>query len=221
MEPKISVTPSREAPLIPLPSQVNITLLFVKFHFNIFLQLLLFSYRAFSFSTSYQNLRISPLPPACPMHLILRDMEIVTTFYEAQEIVKLLIMSVFQPPFTSSRIGPNISNTGILYSFSNVRDHVSDSYKTKDRTVIPCVFNLYKPWEREREANKKDSDMKDSKQSLNLILLHFVFQCNVDVLVSFNKQNFNTFSKGSLPASTFRVGAVFWWRYINIHVVFY
>jgi hypothetical protein len=46
MEPKNSETPSREAPLVPLPSQkspVNITLVFVKIHFNIFLQLLLFS----------------------------------------------------------------------------------------------------------------------------------------------------------------------------------
>jgi hypothetical protein len=46
MEPKGSETRSREAPLIPLPSQtspVNITLLFVKILFNIFLQPLLFS----------------------------------------------------------------------------------------------------------------------------------------------------------------------------------
>jgi len=46
MEPKVSVTRSREAPLTTLPSQtgpVNITLLFVKIHFNIFLQLRLFS----------------------------------------------------------------------------------------------------------------------------------------------------------------------------------
>lgn len=151
MEPKNSETPSREAPLVPLPSQtspVNITLVFVKIHFNIFLQLLLFSQRSLFFRTSCQNVRIFPLPRACPMRIILRDLEIVVTFYKAQEITKLLIKNVFQPPFASSHIGPNISNTNILYSFRNVRDQVSDSYKTKGRTVIPCVFNLYKSSER-------------------------------------------------------------------------
>jgi hypothetical protein len=37
--------------------------------------------------------------------------------------------------------------------------------------------------------------MNGSKQSSNLIFSHFVFQCNVDVLVSFKKPNFSTFSK--------------------------
>jgi hypothetical protein len=46
MEIKGSVTRSREAPLISIPSQtssVKIPLLFVKIHFNIFLNLLLSS----------------------------------------------------------------------------------------------------------------------------------------------------------------------------------
>lgn len=151
------------------------------------------------------------------MHLILCDLEIVITFYEAQEIMKLLI--IFPASFTSSRIGPNIANTDIWYSFCNVRNQVSNSYKTKVRTVIPCVFNLYKS--SERVANKKDSGMNGSKQSSNLIFSHFVFQCNVDALVSFKKPNFSTFSNDLLPAFMFRVGAVFWWRYMNIYVVLY
>jgi len=68
--------------------------------------------------------------------------------------MKLLVMNVFQPSFTSFRIGPNISNTDILYSFCNVRDQDSDPYKTKGRTVIPCVFNLYKS--SEKDENKKN-----------------------------------------------------------------
>ena len=88
-----------------------------------------------------------------------------------------------------------------------MRNQVSNSYKTKVRTVIPCVFNLYKS--SERVANKKDSGMNGSKQSSNLIFSHFVFQCNVDALVSFKKPNFSTFSNDLLPAFMFRVGAVF------------
>jgi len=107
------------------------------------------------------------------MHLIYRDLEIVIMFYEAQEIMKLLIMNVFQPPLTSSHIGPNISKPDILYSFCNVRDQVSDSYKTKGRAGIPYFFNLYKS--AERDANKNDSDMNCSKKSLNLIFFTFYF----------------------------------------------
>lgn len=88
-----------------------------------------------------------------------------------------------------------------------MRDQVSDSYKTKGRTVILCVFNLYKS--SERDANKKVSVMNGNKQCSNLIFSHFVFQSNVDVLVSFRKPNFSTFSNDLVPAFMFRVGAVF------------
>jgi len=37
--------------------------------------------------------------------------------------------------------------------------------------------------------------MNGSKPSSNLIFSYFVFQCNVDVLVSFKTPNFGTFSK--------------------------
>jgi hypothetical protein len=116
-------------------------------------------------------------------------------------------MNVFQSPFISSRTGPNISNTDPLYSFCNVRDHVSDSYKTKGRTVIPCSFNFYKS--SEKDAKRKDSDMNGSKQSSNLIFSHFVFQCKVDVLVVFQTPNFSTFFKDFLAAFMFRDCAVF------------
>lgn len=68
-------------------------------------------------------------------------------------------------------------------------------------------FNLYKS--SERDENKKDSDVNGSKQFSNLIFSHFFFQCNIDVLVSFKKPNFSTYSNGLLPAFMFRFGAVF------------
>jgi len=51
--------------------------------------------------------------------------------------------------------------------------------------------------------------MNGSKQSSNLIFLHFAFQCKVGVLVAFQTPKFSTFLKDILAPFMFRDCAVF------------
>jgi hypothetical protein len=63
------------------------------------------------------------------------------------QIVKLLMNQFFQPPVTYSLLGPDIflstllSNALTLYSFRNVRDHVSHPYRTC-KIIVLCVLTF-------------------------------------------------------------------------------
>ena len=60
--------------------------------------------------------------------------------------MKLLIMTFTEPPGTFPFVGPNIflitlfMNILNLYSYFNVTDQVSSSFKTKGKMILLCIL---------------------------------------------------------------------------------
>jgi hypothetical protein len=78
---------------------------------------------------------ISPMRATWPAYLFLLDLITLLTLGEAQKLWSSTLCSLFQPPATSSLLGPNIHLSALLHKHLNLcpylsmRDQISNPHK--------------------------------------------------------------------------------------------
>jgi hypothetical protein len=132
----------------PEESSLYPTILLFKGQFKvIFTSTLVSSWISPSLRLSYQNNAFTVLLFIGKLQVILISPWVNHSSYIWQEVQiwKLFFMPFFQPPFTSSLLGPNIfqialfPSTFSLRSFLNVKDQVLHPWKSVDKNTISYI----------------------------------------------------------------------------------
>jgi hypothetical protein len=105
-------------------------------------------------TNSLHKFLFSPIHATCPAHLIFPDLIILVSLGEEYRSRSCRLFSFLHPPVTFSFFGPNIllnelfSKALSLCSSLNVRDQVSNSYRTKCKIIVlyVLIWSFFYSW---------------------------------------------------------------------------